>query len=174
VPYAVFSSAQYTRYFTWYNGPYVNSDQFPGQGLARAMQAPTTTELLNTAVVKQALDDAWADSLPGDPVQRHEEGGWILMDTATGTVTAHRAPAGSQAVLDLDLPPLVPGSVVVATFHTHPNPTSEGWESGPSPEDTQSAWLLGVPCLIRADDGIHTTGPDSRRGGLAGGPGFPP
>jgi hypothetical protein len=37
-----------------------------------------------------------------------------------------------------------------------------------------SAWLFGVPCLIRADDGDHTTGPASRRGGLAGGPGYPP
>jgi proteasome lid subunit RPN8/RPN11 len=85
-----------------------------------------------------------------------------------------RAPAGAQAALDLSAPPVVAGAVVVATFHTHPNPSAEGWKPGPSAADTQSAWLLGVPCLIRADDGVHTTGPSSRRGGLAGGPGYPP
>jgi hypothetical protein len=61
----------------------------------------------------------------------------------------------------------------VATFHTHPNPASEGWQTGPSESDTNSAWILGVPCMIRAEDGIHTTGPESRRGGLSGLPGYP-
>jgi len=45
---------------------------------------------------------------------------------------------------------------------------------GARSDGTQSALLLGVPCLIRADDGVCTTGRDSRRGGLGGGPGFPP
>jgi hypothetical protein len=138
------------------------------------MQAPTAADLLNELVVQQALEQAWNDSHPGDPVRRHEEGGWIYMDTTTGRVTVRRAAAGAQAELDLSAPPVVPGAVVVATFHTHPNPSAEGWEPGPSAEDTQSAWLFGVPCLIRADDGIHTTGPASRRGGLSGGPGYPP
>jgi hypothetical protein len=138
------------------------------------MQAPTAADLLNELVVQQALEQAWNDSLPGDPVRRHEEGGWIYMDTTTGRVAVRRAAAGAQAELDLSTPPVVPGAVVVATFHTHPNPTAEGWEPGPSAEDTQSAWLFGVPCLIRADDGIHTTGPASRRGGLSSGPGYPP
>jgi len=31
-----------------------------------------------------------------------------------------------------------------------------------------------MPDLIRADDGNHVSGPDSRRGGLGGGAGFPP
>ncbi len=76
-------------------------------------------------------------------------------------------------MLDLSTPPLVPDSVVVATFHTHPNPSAEGWEPGPSAADTQSAWIFGVPCLIRADNGVYLTGPDSRRGGLTGAPGYP-
>jgi hypothetical protein len=33
--------------------------------------------------------------------------------------------------------------------------------------------LHGVPDLIRADDGIHLSGPDSRRDGLTGDGGFP-
>jgi len=138
------------------------------------MQAPTITELLNDSTVHLAMEQAWIDSLPADPLQRHEEGGWVYVDTTTGAISVQRATAGLRASLDLNTPPVVPGSVVVATFHTHPNPSADGWEPGPSGADTQSAWLLGVPCLIRADDGIHTTGPDLRRGGLAGGPGFPP
>lgn len=137
------------------------------------MDAPTTAELLNDPSVQQALESAWADSLPSDPTRRHEEGGWIYTDTTTGALSIQRAPAGMQAALDLTAPPIVDGSVVVATFHTHPNPSAEGWYSGPSMEDTRSAWLFGVPCLIRTDDGIHTTGPDSRHGGLPGRPGYP-
>jgi hypothetical protein len=129
---------------------------------------------LHSPLVQQALERAWNDSLPDDPVQRHEEGGWIYMDNTTGSLVLHRALAGAQTTLDLSTPPMVPRAVVVATFHTHPNPSAEGWEPGPSEPDTQSAWLFGVPCLIRADDGIYTTGPSSRRGGLSGGPGYPP
>ncbi len=138
------------------------------------MQAPTAAELLDEPVVQQALEQAWNDSLPGNPVQRHEEGGWIYMDNTSRIVLVRRAAVGAQATLDLSTPPVVPGAVVVATFHTPPNPSVEGWESGPSAADTQSAWLFGVPCLIRADDGIHTTGPASRRGGLTGTPGYSP
>ncbi len=76
-------------------------------------------------------------------------------------------------MLDLGTPPLVVGSMIVATFHTHPNPTAEGWDPQPSPADTRSAEILGVPCIVRADNGIYATGPDSRRGGLLGNSGFP-
>lgn len=137
------------------------------------MNAPTIAELLNDPGIQQALEAAWSDSLPSDPAQRHEEGGWVYVDTASGLISVQRAPAGMQAALDLTEPTIVDGSVVVATFHTHPNPSAEGWHPGPSIEDTQSAWLFGVPCLIRADDGIYTTGPNSRRGGLQGRPGYP-
>jgi hypothetical protein len=137
------------------------------------MQAPTIAQLLNDADVQQALELAWTESLPSDSALRHEEGGWIYMDTTTGALSVLRAPGGGQASLDLNVPPIVNGSVVVATFHTHPNPSAEGWHTGPSVQDTLSALLFGVPCLIRADDGIHTTGPDSRRGGLQGRPGYP-
>ena len=138
------------------------------------MQATTAAVLLNELVVQQPLEQAWEDSLSDDPVHRHEEGGWIYLDSPTGDVMVRRAPAGTQSTLDLSIPPVVRGAKVIATFHTHPNPSAEGWEPGPSAEDTQSAWLFGVPCLIRADDGTHTTGPASRRGGLTGGPGYPP
>lgn len=138
------------------------------------MEAPSVSELLTAEELLEALDEAWEDSLPDDPILRHEEGGWLYLDTTSGAIAVRRAPAGSQASLDLSSPPTIPNAVVIATFHTHPNPGVEGWNTGPSSDDTASAWYLGVPCFIRADDGIHTTGPTRRRGGLAGGPGYPP
>lgn len=137
------------------------------------MNAPTIAELLAHPIVQQALEDAWRDSLPSDPTQRHEEGGWVYLDTITGDLFVRRAPAGTMARLNLNNPPLITDSMVVGTFHTHPNPQSEGWNPGPSPSDIRQAKVHGVPCLIRAEDGIHSTGPVSRRGGLTGSGGYP-
>jgi hypothetical protein len=133
-------------------------DLRPASGAVRPAP-PTATDLRSDPVVVSAIEQAWDDSQPDDPIARHEEGGWIYMDTVTGEIATRRQAAGGQATIDLSNPPVVLGSVVVGKFHTHPNPTAEGWTGGPS--------------LIRADDGIHFSGPDQRRGGLGGGPGFP-
>jgi hypothetical protein len=45
---------------------------------------PTAAQLMNDPVVAQELAQAWVDSQPGDAANRHEEGGWIYMDLATG------------------------------------------------------------------------------------------
>lgn len=137
------------------------------------MEAPSATELLSHAIVLQALEQAWVDSLPGDPDRRHEEGGWIYMDTQAAQLTVTRATAGGQALIDLNNPPIVAGSVVVAKFHTHPNLAAEGWEPGPSEADLITDAFHGVPDLIRADHGIHFSGPERRQGGLVGNPGYP-
>ena len=134
---------------------------------------PTATDLLNHPIVQRALEQAWTDSLSHDAVLRHEEGGWIYMNLTTGEISIRRAPAGLQAALDLSSPPGVPGCVVVGKLHTHPNPTSDGWDPGPSAVDRVVDARHGVPDLIRADDGVHTSGPLSRRGGLAGDPRYP-
>jgi hypothetical protein len=134
---------------------------------------PTAAELLAEPAVQQAMEQAWIDSRADDPLLRHEEGGWIYLDTVTNALIIRRAAAGMQDRLDLANPPTVPGSVVVGTFPTHPNPTAEGWEPGPSPADQLAAALSGVPWLIRADNGYHHAGPGTRRGGLTGRPGFP-
>ena len=134
---------------------------------------PTTDELVANLEIKQALEEAWTDSASTDGANRHEEGGWIYSDVKTGAISVERAPMGTRATIDLGDPPEFEDRVVVGTFHTHPNPSSEGWETGPSQSDTDSAHFLGVPCIIRADDGIHTTGPNQRRGGLTGNSGFP-
>jgi hypothetical protein len=137
------------------------------------MQAPTAAELLNNLTVRQALERAWADSRPDDPSGRHEEGGWIYMDTASGEIAIRRAPGGEVAAIDLNYPTVVAGSVVVGKFHTHPNPTVEGWEAGPSETDLQTDEMHGVPDLIRADNDVYVSGPNQRRGGLVGAAGYP-
>jgi hypothetical protein len=129
---------------------------------------------LANPVVIQGMDDAWRDSQVNDPANRHEEGGWIYLDLLTGEIRTRKAPAGTRSRLSLANPPLLTDHVIVGTFHTHPNPASEGWETGSSSQDDQAASYTGVPWLIRAEDGDHSTGPNSRRGGLAGGPGYPP
>jgi hypothetical protein len=134
---------------------------------------PSADELRSDSVVVAAIEQAWEDSLPDDPAVRHEEGGWIYMDTTTGGIATRRQSPGGQASINLSTPPIVLGSVVVGKFHTHPNPTAEGWNGGPSAADVRLDALHGVPDIIRADDGFHLSGPDARRGGLRGGPGFP-
>jgi hypothetical protein len=135
---------------------------------------PTVAELLAHPDVVQALSEAWADSQPSDPANRHEEGGWIYLNLTTGDIVLRRAPAGMRSRLSLAKPPLLANYLIVGTFHTHPNPASEGWDTGPSSQDQRAANYSGVPWLIRAEDGDHSTGPDSRRGGLKGSPGYPP
>jgi hypothetical protein len=142
--------------------------------MAAPTRPPTAAELLVHSDVIQALIAAWADSQVHDPINRHEEGGWIYLNLSTGAIVTERAPAGTRSRLSLANPPLLPNHVIVGTFHTHPNPASEGWTTGPSPQDKQAANYSGVPWLIRAEDGDHSTGPASRRGGLAGGPRYPP
>ena len=138
----------------------------------RVLKAPTAAELRDHPIVRRALVQAWADSLPASLVHRHEEGGWIYMNIATGEIAVERAASGSQALLDLNNPTHFIDSVVVGKFHTHPNPTDKGWESGPSETDRRTDAFHGVPDLIRADNGVYVSGPDSRNGGLQGGPGY--
>ena len=136
------------------------------------MEAPTAVELAETESVLGALESAWADSMAHDPVLRHEEGGWIYLDTTSGALSVRRARGGTEATIVLSEPPVRMEHAVIATFHTHPNPSMEGWNPGPSSDDTASAWFYGVPCLIRADDGVYNW-PMRRRGGATGSPGYP-
>lgn len=133
---------------------------------------PTASELLADPVVVRAMDEAWVASLPDDPEHRHEEGGWIFMNLTTAKLTTRRARPGKQASIDLSRLPKSNG-IVVGKFHTHPNPTSEGWDPGPSKLDEIVDERHGVPDLIRADDGVYVSGPNSRRGGLTGRSGYP-
>jgi len=135
--------------------------------------APTADELLQSVIVMEALERAWTDSEPADANRRHEEGGWIYFDLTTGELSVERAARGDDSSIDLANPPLLAGKVVVGKFHTHPNPSAEGWEAGPSLGDRVVDAQHGVPDLIRSDQGIFLCGPDARRGGLGGGTGYP-
>ena len=135
--------------------------------------APTAWELLSNLKVLAAIEQAWIDSLPADSQLRHEEGGWIYANSNSGELEIRRAPSGTEAEIDLTSPSVVEGYLVVAMFHTHPNPMREGWMTGPSDSDAEFANRCGVANLVRAEDGIHLTGPSSRRGGLTGNPGYP-
>jgi hypothetical protein len=88
------------------------------------------------------------------------------MNVVTGELTVRRAAAGHQSEVNLNDAPHVSEHIVVGLFHTHPNPSAEGWEPGPSETDRYADERDGVPDLIRADNGIHVSGPESRRGGL--------
>lgn len=103
--------------------------------------APLTGwELTETDEVLVALRQAWTESFPLDPVLRHEEGGWIFQNRQSGAIHIVRADSGELDFIELLDPPEFEGEMLVATFHTHPNPAAEGWYTGPSEDDTDSGW----------------------------------
>ena len=87
--------------------------------MAAPTQPPTATELLRHLDVLQALDGAWTNSQVNDSTNQYEEGGWIYLDLATGSIGARRAPARARSSLSLAHPPLLPNHVIVGTFNTH-------------------------------------------------------
>jgi hypothetical protein len=114
----------------------------------------------------------------------HEEGGWVYLNLVTGAIATRRAAAGGRAAINLNVPPppTVVDSVIVATFHTHPN-VGACWATAAnpvfaSPPDIANANTRGVPNLIRgAFPGVNDTrdisaGP-ARRQHLAGNRRFP-
>jgi len=135
--------------------------------------APSAAELLRIPVVISALEQAWTDSNASDAAQRHEEGGWIYYELGTAAIAVVRATPGGRRSVNLSRPPELQGHVIVGKFHTHPNPSNEGWEPGPSTQDERVDQQHGVPDLIRSDQGVFVSGPDVRRGGLGGAPGYP-
>jgi len=132
-------------------------------GRPRPSRPPTVFELLDAPVVRTALDQAWVNSRANDPNLAHEEGGWIYMDVATGLVCVRLVPSGRYGSVQLGYPPVVPGSVVVASFHTHPNPDFPG-PSTVEGGDLDLQRDRGVPGIIRAVNGIHVYGLEARRG----------
>jgi hypothetical protein len=82
------------------------------------MTAPDVDTILRSPVVLAELEAAWEDSLADDPSRRHEEGGWVYYEPATGRFQTRRAPVGDQAFIDLSDPPTVEGAFLVATYHS--------------------------------------------------------
>lgn len=95
-------------------------------------------ELLSTRNVTDALRRAWIESEPGGEAA-HEEGGFILRDTA-GTIRVSRWPRGTSS--EIVVPPhsdyQYEGQAIIASFHTHPN-TGRAFRQEPS---TMDRWTI--------------------------------
>ena len=120
-----------------------------------------------------AFAAAWADSFPDDPALRHEEGGYIYCEAATGRLIVRRAMPGGERTINLSHPPRLPGCFLVATYHTHPNSAALGWQPDPSLQDRIAADGSGVPWFVVAEQQVFICGPKQRLGGLTGPPGYP-
>ena len=109
-----------------------------------AMDLPTgspPSDPLRDRAVIAALNRAWRESEADDATARHEEGGYIVLNQDM-SYQVERWPRGGQSRI---APPLLDtgncynGKVVMATFHTHPNPLVDEigreWDQGPSESD---------------------------------------
>ena len=149
---------------------------------------PYLEEIMRDPGVVAALDLAWrdtnADTIPVTTAA--EQGGWIYMNLRTGRLTIIRkrnqlGPPGRPGEnqtgylsIHLDPCPVVAGSVLVATFHTHPSVPF----TGASDTDRALGTSQGVPGIVRGRNGQYDfTGPERRAGDFASAgryPGFPP
>jgi hypothetical protein len=93
--------------------------------------------ILDDHRVLALLCEAWRESQPGTPAA-HEEGGFVLRNE-DGFLTVERWLRGGQR--QISVPPhrggLRRGLLVVATFHTHPNPGSD-FQQEPSLTDIRA------------------------------------
>jgi RHS repeat-associated protein len=123
----------------------------------------TGSRCTKNQVIFSAVEEAWLDSYPASPM-RHEEGGWIYEATAKGdnTIKVTRAPRGSGTTIDLKNPPSMSGYLVIANFHTHPNPSSEHFRQSESDQDAALAIKRNVPGVLRSELGITWYGPIRR------------
>jgi len=98
-------------------------------------------DLLAEPAIIAEIKRAWLESQVDDAAKRHEEGGYITLGPDQ-SLAIERWLRGSQSRI---LPPPMDrkncynGRVVVATFHTHPNPPidedGQEWEQSPGESD---------------------------------------
>jgi hypothetical protein len=136
----------------------------PG-GLDRALADPG---------VQAELERAWNESNPDGPGdQKHEQGGWIVLNRETGEYEVIRWPAGSRDGIRPGPQPDGDKYTLVGWFHTHPNTEAEGYSPDPSPADINfTNDHARVPGVIETHDGrknIPFAGQGSG-GGFAGPP----
>jgi len=133
---------------------------------------PDVGQLAGNAAVQDAIARAWAASfLPNGAVI--EQGGWVYWNPKSGDIQTRLATGGDQSSLEaLGNPELIPGWIVVGTFHTHPNPLSAGFKIEPSSSDRWFGFLRGVPGLVATEYGLYSFGPPTRPGDKWQ-PGFP-
>jgi hypothetical protein len=137
-------------------------------------RAPTFDELRTNRVVQEAIAEAWEASEPGTHpdlmTNPHEQAGWVFMNLIDGRVTTERA-AGKvgRNFLQLEQPPNLENSVVVGSFHTHPNLGPRD-QATPDALDRDAAERGGVPDLVVGSPTknpkvfqIYLSGPPSRK-----------
>ncbi len=110
------------------------------------------------------LRQAWEDSDAASETNRHEEGGYIIRED-DGSHGIERWPAGSQGQIDApprDADGRYNGKDVVGEFHTHPNPSSEGWDPAPSPGDIYEIRESEYPgdSYVVSSDAMYRIHPD--------------
>lgn len=96
---------------------------------------------LTDSTVRAEIARAWRESEVDDPINRHEEGGYIVLNHDR-TLGVARWPRGEKSRIvppPLDADRLYNGMAVVAAFHTHPNPPIDErgrqWEQAPGESD---------------------------------------
>lgn len=93
--------------------------------------------VLDDDTIRGLFLQAWQDSQPGTS-HAHEEGGFVLRNI-DGWLIVERWPRGAQN--QIVVPPHPDGKrgdlVIVATFHTHPNPGAE-FQQEPSLTDIRA------------------------------------
>ncbi|HEX4949032.1 MAG TPA: DUF4329 domain-containing protein [Blastocatellia bacterium] len=93
--------------------------------------------ILDNAIVRAALLQAWNDSIPGIS-GGHEEGGFIVQDSS-GNLYVQRWPQGEKDTIVV--PPhrdcRIGEDVIVASFHRHPN-TGSDYLQEPSETDKRA------------------------------------
>jgi hypothetical protein len=98
-------------------------------------------DALTHTVIIAEISRAWRESNTQNAAGRREEGGYILQNPDSSYGVA-RWPRGEKSRIfppPLDANNCYNGKVVVAAFHTHPNPpvdeAGQEWEQGPSESD---------------------------------------
>lgn len=132
--------------------------------------APDRATLLADPAVQGELEAAWTRSNPGVRVIPargpliHEEGGAIYLNLITNAMS-FQLWSGGPADFSDRMPPAVDDSIVVATFHTHPQ-LGEDFKRTPSPGDISTGAGNGVPGIIRTEEAgrpvYYEYGPDVR------------
>jgi len=101
--------------------------------------------VLDDERVRDELRNAWKESSSGTP-NAHEEGGFVVQDEQ-GRLVVKRWPQGSRK--EIVVPPHADGRfdgrLILATFHTHPNPGPE-FQQEPSLTDVRA---------VRNDPGLR-------------------
>ncbi len=109
--------------------------------------------------VKAAFEAAWADSFAEDEVLRHEEGGWIILENASGMLTIRRELPGTRNSITFHYPDLDSSLSALAIYHTHPTPPELGEIPDPSPADRSISREWKLTSFVIAESAIFIINP---------------